>query len=164
MAQKSRKRNKMTKDEYEQQGINFLQKTNTSILIEFDGYKKHFANDKEKRDVYKVTFTRGERSFFLMFGQSLNATGKYISKRDNTKTNVKRAGMNDCINKDYEIPSAYSVLVCLQKYEVGTFKDFCSDFDYDTDSITAHKTYKAVCEEYKNVCSLWNEQEVELLQ
>ncbi len=30
-------------------------------------------------------------------------------------------------------PTAYDILACLTKYEVGTFDDFCSNFGYDTD-------------------------------
>jgi hypothetical protein len=67
-------------------------------------------------------------------------------------------------NKNFKIPSAYDVLACLQKYEVGSFKDFCDSFGYDEDSRKAEKTYNLVVEEYKNVCMLWNEKELEILQ
>lgn len=61
-------------------------------------------------------------------------------------------------------PSAYDVLSCLQKYEVGTFDNFCSEFGYDTDSRTAYKTYKAVMKEWKNVELLFTPEQLELLQ
>jgi len=42
-------------------------------------------------------------------------------------------------------PSAYDVLACIDTYADGyTFEDFCTSYGYDTDSITAEKTYKAV--------------------
>lgn len=47
--------------------------------------------------------------------------------------------------------TSYDVLSCLTKYEPGTFEQFCIEFGYNTDSITALNTYKAVCKEYKGV-------------
>jgi hypothetical protein len=163
----------------------FLDKTNTAISIEFVGYKSHFIGEKTKRDVYKVTFTRGERSFYVMFGQSINASGKYIIKdpyiknifgNDENVTNddliYRRgqmnifSGYNGAVikNKNYAIPTPYDVLSTLQKYDVGTFKDFCDCFGYNDDSIIAHKTYIMVVKEYKNVCMLWNEKELNILR
>ena len=61
-------------------------------------------------------------------------------------------------------PNEYNVLACLQKYDVGTFEDFCNDFGYDTDSRTAEKTYNAVCDEYKQLCAIFSDDEMEQLQ
>jgi hypothetical protein len=61
-------------------------------------------------------------------------------------------------------PSAYDVLTCLTKYDVGTFENFCSDFGYDTDSRTAERTYKAVLEEWQNVEKLFTSEQLEELQ
>lgn len=42
-------------------------------------------------------------------------------------------------------PSAYDILACLDTHADGyTFEDFCLNYGYDTDSITAEKTFKAV--------------------
>lgn len=60
-------------------------------------------------------------------------------------------------------PTLYDVLACLQKYDVGTFEDFCNEFGYDTDSRIAKKTYKAVVKEYDKMCSLFNNDELEIL-
>jgi len=61
-------------------------------------------------------------------------------------------------------PTAYDVLACLQKYDVGTFEDFCSEFGYDEDSRKAFKIYKAVIREWKNVELLFTEEQIEKLQ
>lgn len=61
-------------------------------------------------------------------------------------------------------PTLYDVLTCLQKYDVGTFEDFCSDYGYDTDSRTAFKTYKAVVKEFQAMERLFNSEELEVLQ
>lgn len=61
-------------------------------------------------------------------------------------------------------PSAYAVLTCLQKYDPGTFENFCSEFGYDTDSRKAVSTYKAVCKEWQNINKLFLDSEIEQLQ
>lgn len=63
------------------------------------------------------------------------------------------------LNQKREIinPSMYSVLTCLTKYDPGTFEDFCMDFGYDSDSISALRTYKAVCKEWKGVENLFSD-------
>ncbi len=62
-----------------------------------------------------------------------------------------------------EPPSAYSVLSCLTKYEPGSFADFCAEFGYDEDSKTADRVYKAVCDEWKDLKTLYNDEELEKL-
>jgi len=63
-----------------------------------------------------------------------------------------------------EKPTAYDVLSCLQKQDVGTFENFCSEFGYDEDSRKAEKIYNAVCKEWDNVKMLWSDAEIEKLQ
>ncbi len=60
-------------------------------------------------------------------------------------------------------PTAYDVLACLQKNEVGRFENFCSDFGYDTDSIKAHKIYVDVVKEYDNLKMLYTDEELNAL-
>ena len=155
-------------------------KDELEALAEFLKYDKHFDDDKEKRDVYKITITRGARKFIFSFGQSLAASGKYILYYDNQKyergyrfqeselKTIRCAfigyGRVYDKNKDYQIPDAYSVLACLTKYDPGSFENFCGDFGYDTDSRRAEKTYKAVQDEYKNVKMLWSDAEIEKLR
>ena len=59
---------------------------------------------------------------------------------------------------------AYDVLACLTKHEPGSFKSFCGDFGYDTDSISARDTWQAVCEEWEKVSSFFTREELEELQ
>ena len=168
------------KTNYEQQANDFLSKTNTSIKIEFLKYDFHFIGDKEKRDIYTVEIERGSRKFTFNFGNSVHHSGEYIgyknmctnefgkhlfTKYEFEKTLRLRAkyfGIEK--NPNFEVPSNYSILACLQKYDVGTLEDFCSDFGYDEDSKKAEKIYNAVCKEYENVCKIWSDEEIELLQ
>ena len=111
---------------------------NLEFKAEFLENGLYFQGDKDKRDIYNITLKRGQRKYTFKFGQS-------IAK-----------GSNE--------PTLYDVLACLQKYEVGTFEDFCDEFGYDNDSRNALKTYKAVVKEYDKMCSLFNSDELEVLQ
>lgn len=125
---------------YEQQAIDFLQQTGVKMKIEFSHYGRHFEDDIHNRDIYNIAISRGKKRFSFKFGASLS----------DSSLNVK--------------PNEYDILACLEKYYVGDFEDFCNSFGYDEDSRRAYKAYKAVCKEYSNVCKIWSDEEIELLQ
>jgi hypothetical protein len=132
------------RNDYESMSSLFLSDTKTSLTVKFLKNDFHFADDKEKRDIYKITLKRGSRSFSFNFGQSIN---------------------NSSIKKENRIePSDYDILACLTKYEVGTLENFCSEFGYDTDSKRADKIYTAVLKEFAMVQTLWTDAEIEVLQ
>lgn len=165
---------------YEIQANDFLAKTGTTIESEFLRNGKHFDNDETTRDIYKITIKRGSRSFSFDFGQSIMNSQYYqdtIKERTYTLTGACRTGhysINDITKYQSggqklqlvkgKVPTAYDILCCLQKYDVGTLENFCSEFGYDTDSKKAEKTYKAVVDEYKNLCALFSDKELEELQ
>lgn len=171
-------------NEYTQQAKDFLNQTNTTFNAEFLKHGKHFADDKDNRDIYKITLKRGARVFSFNFGQSINNSGfyytkgvqktdldrKYLKEPKNLGRFIKQTldfsflnnGKSDVIHYPKE-PTEYDVLACLTKYEVGTLEDFCAEFGYDTDSKKAEVIYKAVLNEYQNVAMLWNDEEIELL-
>jgi hypothetical protein len=120
-------------NEYTKQADDFLKETGTTFKVKFYEYGKYFDDDKESRNIYKVTLRRNKKSYTFKFGQSINNTGKGIE------------------------PTAYDVFSCIQKYDVGSFEDFCSEFGYDTDSRKAEKTYKAVLKEFENVDRLFSD-------
>ena len=129
-------------NEYEAQAEQFLKETETTFKTEFLKNGLYFEDDKETRDIYLITLKRGERIFKFKFGQSINKSG--YSNRDK--------------------PTAYDILSCLTKNEVGTFENFCGDFGYDEDSRKAEKTYKAVLAEWQNVKMLWSDDEINKLR
>jgi len=47
---------------YEKQAIDFLAKTNVAFKTEFVKNAPYFADDKNSRDIYQITLTRGERT------------------------------------------------------------------------------------------------------
>lgn len=170
---------KTTESTYEKQATDFLTKTGTELSVVFKIHDKHFPDDTDKRDIYTITLKRGQRKYSFDFGNSLNNSGKYIGHKNlcmnkfgkylftedefrKLKYDAKYHEIK--LNPKFEEPTAYSVLACLQKYDVGTLENFCSEFGYDTDSKKAEKTYKAVVEEYKNVCTLFSDKELEELQ
>lgn len=162
--------------DYDKQAAEFLEKTNTTINKVFSHNGKHFANDKQVRDIYIVTIKRGNRQFNFNFGQSIMNSQYYqdrIPDRTYSLDGKSRTGNFKIVNmqysKDYctlvkgKIPTDYDILTCLTKYDPGTLEDFCSEFGYDEDSRKAYNTYTAVKEEYMNMCSLFNDEELELL-
>lgn len=116
---------------YLQQANDFAKKNNVSMKINSVNYGKHFADDKESRYIFNITLKRNRKQYTFNFGQSL-ASGS-------------------------EEPTMYDILTCLEKYESRDFEDFCSNYGYDTDSIKALKTYKAVDREYKAVNRLFGD-------
>ena len=111
--------------EYTKRADEFCKKFGVKFTVGEPTYKRHFADDTVERWVFPVTLTRDGRSMRVQFGQSL------------------AAGSAE--------PTAYDVLSCLTKYDVGTFDDFCGEFGYDTDSRKAERTYQAVCREWASV-------------
>lgn len=112
-----------------------------TMKCEFIKNGLHFADDKETRDIYKITLIHNKRQYSFKFGQSIKNSG--AGKRKS--------------------PTLYDVIGCIQKYDVGSFADFCSEFGYDEDSKKAEKIYNAVCDEYMNVSRLFNDSEIEIL-
>lgn len=127
-----------TTTDYQKQALDFLNDTNTSLTVKYKAYGKHFAGDKENRHIFRCRLANDLGSYNFDFGQSI-ASGSTP-------------------------PTAYDILACLQKYDVGSFEDFCGDFGYDTDSRTAERTYKAVCKEFEAIDKLFTSEQIEQLQ
>jgi hypothetical protein len=126
------------RNEYDVQVEKFLKDTNTTFKVKYFDYGPYFNNDKESREIYKITL-RNPRggSYTFKFGQSIANQGQE--------------------------PTPYSVLACLQKYDVGSFEDFCKEFGYVEDSRKAEKIYKGVLKEYNAVNRLFTEDEIKVL-
>jgi hypothetical protein len=116
---------------YQKQGTDFLTKTKTKMKVEFVEHDFYFDDDKEARDIYRITLTRNGKRYSFKFGQSIANTGTE--------------------------PTAYDVLACLTKYDPYSFENFCADFGYDLDSRKAEKTFKMVQKEFENVQRLFGD-------
>lgn len=157
---------------YEQQAIDFLQKTNTTLTFEFS----HVEN---QRFVYKWILKKGSREAKGEFTQSLNETHRYIFGMDypiGRKTIYQEQQFNDKLNKAVKFadaraklgkpipsPSAYDLLVCLTKEDPGDVNQFAEAFGYNhpSDAIRIHGLCK---NEYQQLCSLFNEEEMDELR
>jgi hypothetical protein len=117
---------------YQKQAKDFCKKNNVKITFigEVD-FKKHFADEKQERYISKVRISRNGKSMIVNFGHSLQ--------------------------RGSDRPTPYDILNCLQRYEVGSFEEFCREFGYSDDSITALKIYKAVCKEYEGVLRVFDD-------
>lgn len=165
--------------DYEKQANDFLFLVGVNFSAEFVEYGKHFQDDKEERDIYKITLSRNGRKFIFKFGQSIAKSGAFIVKDILPKFtkvfNDKIAAteyaaritgnrFNVKPNPEHKAPTAYDVLSCLTKSDPRTYDDFCSEYGYEKDSRKAFKTYKAVKREWKNVERLFSDEEIEQLQ
>ena len=161
------------------EAVNLVKESfNLEFKAEFVENGLHFQGDKDKRDIYNITLKRGQRKYSFKYGQSIAKSQHYKDKNIPSRLYTMNGGnlkggykIDDLKNYQSfieliqgEAPTLYDVLACLQKYEVGTFEDFCSEFGYDNDSRTAKKTYKAVVKEYDKMCSLFSNDELEVLQ
>ncbi len=174
----------MKNTKYQKQAEEFLKKTGTSIAIEFLKNDIYFPEDKEKRDIYTVILKRGKREYKFTFGQSIYCSGFYWCFSTSKKKNylpmelIEEKNLKNYIQykinpdfgrveKDYihypEKPTAYDILASLEKYEIGTFTDFCNNFGYNEDSIKAMKVYEAVKEQVKQIKILYNDDEIKEL-
>lgn len=124
---------------YQKQANDFLAKTGSTLSVRFLKHAKYFDEDKQSRDIYSCAIKRGKKSYKLKFGQSI-----FSSQKD-------------------EEPTPYDILSCLQKYDAGSFKDFCDNFGYDTDSRKAERAYNAICKEYKALAKMYSEEELSLM-
>jgi len=131
----------MKPNEFLKQANDFLTKTGAKIKMTYIGNAPHFEDDKKNhihRDRYRVTISRNGKKMSVIFGQSIAAAGTE--------------------------PTVYTILSHIQKYDCGTFDNFCGSFGYDTDSRTAERVYKAVCDEYKSLCTIFSDTELTELQ
>lgn len=136
--------------EYLAMAKEFLKSTGTTVKINFKEKRLNPWNETDCRknwlhNIYRVTIKRNNKQFSFDFTDS----------KRNTDNNIK--------------PNEYDVLACLQKYEIGSFEYFCSEFGYEMwaeypEEATKegynkknYKTYKAVEKEYNNVIRLFED-------
>jgi hypothetical protein len=127
---------------YEQAADDFLAQTNTVLTAKFTAYKKHFADDIQSRDIFRITLKNNRHTFRFNFGQSIN---------DSTGTGKNK-------------PTSYDIISCLITTEVDSFDEFCSISGYDNDSRKAFKIYKDVKREWENIVKLFTPEEIKILQ
>lgn len=124
--------------DYVENARKFLEKVGAKMTINYSDCVKNPWGDSgylanAYHNQYKVIITRNGKRMTVNFTDSVYNT------------------------ENGEEPTEYDILACLEKYDVGSFEDFCLEFGYDTDSRKAEKTYKAVVKEYNNVMRVFGD-------
>ncbi len=132
---------------YTEQARNFLKSANAEMKIAFIGTEVNSRwNDSEPRNKYRFTITTPKGKMEGVFWDSIY----------NTRKNPK------------EKPTEYDILACLEKYDVGTMDDFMAEFGYEIKSATDMSnfifTYNAVQKEYRDLCRIFTEEQMEELR
>lgn len=128
-------------NKYDQMAYSFLRRHNITWSTRFVEHGLHFGSDAENRDIFNVRFSRGKKRLVLRFGQSIaNSDGRGSIP-----------------------PTPYDVLASITKYPPGDFENFCADYGYDNDSISALNTYKLVSREWDKVSAFFTSSELEEL-
>lgn len=165
-------------NEYLEQAKNFLNKANAKFEIVYGGISRNENwKEKEKRNWYDVTITTPRGKMTFTFWDSIHNTEiftmtfeEYAKKKlkynrvEDMSYGEKVKAKNDLARlKADAVPNEYDVLACLEKYDPGTFEDFCSELGYDEDSRTAERIYIAVIKEYKDLTRIFTEKQMEEL-
>lgn len=174
--------------DYKTQGEDFLKNTRTTMeVVETVPQRAPlWAEDGKHGIQYAVTLKNARGAWTFDFWGSIadaemirraeaveksrNTTGAEFFK---VKDYLKEKGFPIGISalgirmaektRDAVKPSAYDVLACLDILYGDTFEDFCYSFGYDTDSIRAEKTYRAVLEQDRMLRKLFSSEELEKL-
>lgn len=166
-------------NEYLEQANNLLNKANAKCEIVYGGISRNENwKEKEKRNWYDVTITTPRGKMTFTFWDSIHNTEistmtfeEYAKKKlkynrvEDMSYGEKVKAKNDLARlKADAVPNEYDVLACLEKYDPGTFEDFCSELGYNEDSRTAERIYIAVIKEYKDLIRIFTEEQMEELR
>jgi len=157
--EKSRKKRKPSQEEQNVDG--FLSERNIRYAVEYkyDTLPPWGSADDKPVNHYVATFDRdGKKPLVVPFYDSI--ANSYMANGpawDYMTKVVPRSGSMRIA------PSAYDILVVVEKYDVGTFEEFCSDFGYDSDSRNAEQRYFAVQKESAEVRRFFTEDEIDEL-
>lgn len=168
--------------EYQQQALDFLEKCNATMEIEFIGVETNMNwNEDTKRNKYRFTITTPKGKMSGDFWDSIRNTEitlmtpeqycrKYYRQYHEGLMRHEQARIRKALQEEKAkaVPTAYSILACLQKYEVGTMNDFFHEFGYEVhsadDMFTFMNTYNAVVKEYCDLCRIFTEEQMEMLR
>ena len=117
--------------EYQKQANDFLTKTGTTFKATQDRFDYYFADDKDRRAIFKVTLSNARHSYTFEFGAAL---------KDPSCT-------------------AYDVLSCLSgspSYPDMSFSEFCEEFGY-TRTTKNKNLWKRCVKEGQNVIKLFGD-------
>ena len=140
---------------YVKQAKDFLESCNATMEIMYLGTEVNKDwDEKRERDTYMVNIRTPKGNMQVKFWDSINNTIKNSDFRRINKLRIK--------------PTAYDILSCLQKYDVGTIDDFVSEFGYEVnewaDVKRIQNIYNAVVKEYQDICRCFTPEQIETMQ
>ena len=116
----------------------FLKDTETTITKKYVKNGPYFEGETEYRDIYRITLSRNGENYSFNFGQSIANQGKE--------------------------PTNYDILACLEKYDYGSFEDFCNELGYDPYSKKSKKAYKACEDQHQKLAYMFGQDEMDKLR
>ena len=141
--------------EYVKQAKDFLASCNATMKMMYLGKEVNANwNESRERDTYMVNIVTPMGNMQVKFYDSIK----------NTIDNIDR----EYTNRPRKHPTAYDILACLQKYDVGDIEDFIDEFGYEIkkkgDLKRIMNTYDAVVKEYNDIRRCFTEQQIEAMQ
>lgn len=139
-------------DEYNQKALEFLNSCPAELEVYYSGTSiNHLWSEKQPRDMYSFVIKTPRGSMNGLFWDSIKNTKDRLAKRNHPKR-----------------PSAYSILACLEKYDVGSMDAFMYEFGYEIksakDIANFIQTYNAVIKEYNDLCRIFTPEQMEMLR
>ena len=168
--------------EYQKQAIDFLEKCNATMDIEFmcTDVNQNW-NDNAKRNKYRFTITTPRGKMSGDFWDSIRNTEiTLMTPEDYCKKHYRchyeymmrheQAKIRNMLKEEKAkaVTTPYDILACLEKYEVGTMNDFFHEFGYEVsnadDIFCFLNTYNAVVKEYRDLCRIFTPEQMEMLR
>ena len=178
----------LKKSEYDIQAETFVKETNLNIKKIYTGHRFYFPGDKERRACFTIIVIRGNKSITFDYGNSIFKSymiknwdnEKVISRKAYRPLNQRDLALKE-VNEDlkrlgpgrYKLltesetaPSDYTILatMAMESQCPDTFEDFCSDYGYDLDSITARDIFLKSLKIASDIKRLFNDEELDLLR
>ena len=157
------------------QAKQFLADCNATMEINFIGKEVpyHWMGEAKPHNKYQFTITTPKGKYISYFWDSLYNTEvsemtaddlackKYKAHYDVLRGNEKTSVLRELKSlKANAIPTEYDILACVEKYGYDSFSDFCAEFGYSTDSISARETFLACGEEYAWLRRIFTEEQM----
>lgn len=166
------------KSEYIKKAEQLMKTLNVTYTIEYDGIGINPNwNDKDKRTMYSVHLENSRGSMdFTFWSSMLEAELRKMSMDDYCRIYMRSRYQNlsyaekSKANRAYQKKlkkykvDIYDVVTALQKYEVGSFSDFCDKYGYDEDSRRAERIYLDCTDKYYKLKKMFTEEEMETLR
>lgn len=169
-------------NEYNQKALEFLNACPAELSIAHVGRAiNHLWDEKEPRDMYSFILKTQRGSMNGTFWDSFNNTrlrrknlrqycaeNKGILLSDLTKKEQQQVAAEFEQKIADAKPNAYTILSCLEKYDVGSLDDFIHEFGYDPkntkDWANVTHIYNAVVQEYRDLCRIFTPEQIEMLR